>query len=218
MPNKFNKDKHELHKLECGSFAKMPQKDLLKLVFKHNRMDRFHHEMTSQEKVFSTLIIVFNSNHGYTVPKEPSNFKLRLTFEYQQQIKSLPSDPRLIAEDEWRNNMTTWPASGLGTLILSKNLTRVILLLFCRWIHGYGILTHICYCQRAHFEMQSYTIPTMKRAFSMGFPSPSCTSVPCRWNDYTFREVHPKKIMSVNVLSLKKPKIDFLQNGKKNYL
>ena len=31
---------------KCGSFAKMPQKDLLKLVFKHNRMDRFHHEMT----------------------------------------------------------------------------------------------------------------------------------------------------------------------------
>ena len=36
---------------KCGSFAKMPQKDLLKLVFKHNWMDRFHHEMTSQEKV-----------------------------------------------------------------------------------------------------------------------------------------------------------------------
>ena len=36
---------------KCGSFAKMPQKDLLKLVFEHNWMDRFHHEMTSQEKV-----------------------------------------------------------------------------------------------------------------------------------------------------------------------
>ena len=36
---------------KCGSYTKMPQKDLLKLVFKHNWMDRFHHEMTSQEKV-----------------------------------------------------------------------------------------------------------------------------------------------------------------------
>ena len=33
-------------------FAEMPKKDVLKLALKHNRMDRFHHWMTSQEKVF----------------------------------------------------------------------------------------------------------------------------------------------------------------------
>lgn len=46
---------------KCGSFAKMPQKYLLKLVFKHNRMDRFHHEMTSQEKVL--LLLFRNLSH-----------------------------------------------------------------------------------------------------------------------------------------------------------
>ena len=40
--------------------------------------------------------------------------RLRLTVEYQQRIKSLPRDPRHIAEDEWRNDMTTWPALDLG--------------------------------------------------------------------------------------------------------
>ena len=47
----------------------------------------------------------------------------RPTVEYQQRIKSLPRDPRLIAEDEWRNYMTTWPALDLGkvfSFILSK--------------------------------------------------------------------------------------------------
>lgn len=34
----------------------MPKKDVLKLAFKHNRMDRFHHEMTSQEKVLSSAL------------------------------------------------------------------------------------------------------------------------------------------------------------------
>ena len=36
---------------KCGSFAKMPQKDLLKLAFKHNRMDRFHYEKFPLEKL-----------------------------------------------------------------------------------------------------------------------------------------------------------------------
>ena len=44
--------------------------------------------------------------------------RLRLTVEYQQRIKSLPRDPRHIAEDEWRNNMTTWPA--LIIIIINK--------------------------------------------------------------------------------------------------
>ena len=39
----------------------------------------------------------------------------------------------------------------------------------------------------------------VEHAVSMGFTNPSCTSVPCRWNDRTFREVEPKKIRDLKI-------------------
>ena len=39
----------------------------------------------------------------------------------------------------------------------------------------------------------------VEHADSMGFTNLSCTSVPCRWNDRTFREVEPRKIRDLKI-------------------
>ena len=63
------------------------------------------------------------SERNFRVVVSDEELRSRLTVEYQQPIKNLPSDPRLIAEYDWRNDMTTWPALDLGivfSFILSK--------------------------------------------------------------------------------------------------
>ena len=47
----------------------------------------------------------------------------RLAVKNHQRIKDLPSDPRSIAEDDWKTDLTAWPAVDLGKIysfILSK--------------------------------------------------------------------------------------------------
>ena len=39
----------------------------------------------------------------------------------------------------------------------------------------------------------------VEHAVSMGFANPSCTSIPCRWNDCTFREVEPRRIKDLKI-------------------
>ena len=168
----------------------------------------------------------------------------RPTVEYQQRIKSLPRDPRLIAEDEWRNYMTTWPALDLGkvfSFILSKKefdsdyvgkykvckaysffasgfvdtlyshtfVTIGEYILKCRVTPsqrvgegGGGVLSAWCSCTAGYSQSCNHVMALLykvEHAVSMGFTNPSCTSVPCRWNDRTFREVEPKKIRDLKI-------------------
>ena len=99
----------------------------------------------------------------------------RLTVEYQQQMESLPRDPRLIAEDDWRNDMTTWPVLDLRKvfpLILSKkefDSDYVGKYKICK-AHSYfasgfvgTVYLHTSVSTRVYFKVQSYTIPTSQR-------------------------------------------------------
>ena len=39
----------------------------------------------------------------------------------------------------------------------------------------------------------------VEHAVAQGYTNPACTSIPCRWNDCSFREVEPKKIKELNI-------------------
>ena len=67
------------------------------------------------------------------------------------------------------------------------------------------VLSAWCSCTAGFSQSCNHVMALLykvEHAVSMvGFTSPSCTSVPCRWNDCTFREVEPKKIKDLTIRS-----------------
>ena len=65
-----------------------------------------------------------------------------------------------------------------------------------------GVLSACCSCTAGNSQSCNHVMALLykvEHAVSMGFANPSCTSVPCRWNDCTFREVEPKKIRDLKI-------------------
>ena len=137
-------------------------------------------------------------------------------FSYILRVKAVDSE--YIGKHKDEKAFSYWKSNFVDTILVSK-IDEKRLVLKCKvtpsqrirdesrelWIcldNGGNIICGWCSCTAGTSECCNHIIATlykMEYDYSQGYTNPSCTSVPCSWNQQTKKDVEPCRIVNLVV-------------------